>query len=255
MADGKAHDATAGADDSDGKGRRQTPTPTGTSSRAIKGVGSRHHHQQTPSLMDVMFSSSRTEQSVRRAATTRQTTSTRLNQNNNPLVNDEDVLLHLMPFAEAEGYQFVGGVSKCWRDAWDGGHGGNSGLKRESTLASAVESASRLAWAKAGGCRWDGTICQRAAAGGHLDTLRFARSRGCPWDERTCTQAAASGQLSILRWAHANGCPWDAQTCATAAWGGDLDMLRYVSCDQKSPQSFRHVLQADTINCRWYPLF
>lgn len=233
MADGKAHEAKVSTDGGGDKGCHQTPKPTAPLSRVVMGMGGRHQ-QKTSSLMDVMFPSSGTEQPRRGAATTRRTTSTRLNQNNNPLVNDEDVLLHLMPFAEAEGYQFVGGVSKCWRDAWDGGHGGNSGLKRESTLASAVESASRLAWAKAGGCRWDATICQRAAAGGHLDTLRFARSRGCLWDERTCTQAAASGQLSILRWAHANGCPWDAQTCATAAWGGDLDMLRYVfPCDQK----------------------
>lgn len=146
-------------------------------------------------------------------------------QQQNPLVDDEDVLLHLMPFAEAEGYQFVGGVSKCWRDAWDGG---GDGRPHETKLNSAVESASRLAWARSGGCRLDATTCERAAAGGHLDALRYARGQRCPWDAGTCTQAAASGKLSILRWAHANGCPWDVQTCATAAWGGNLDMIRLV---------------------------
>ena len=139
-----------------------------------------------------------------------------------PLVDDHDVLLHLVPFlAKHAGYLFFGSVAKSWRDAW-GSH------PKLTHMDEVVESASRLEWAsRAPNWVWDVTICRRSAAGGHLGALKYARSQGCPWDEQTCTEAAASGNLSILRWAKHNGCPWNATTCAYAAKRGDLDVLRW----------------------------
>ena len=139
-----------------------------------------------------------------------------------PLVADDDILLHLVPFlAKNEGYLFVGSVAKSWREAW-GTH------PKRTHMDNVVESASRLEWAsRTPNWVWDESICKRSAAGGHLGALKYARSQGCPWDEQTCTEAAAAGNLSILRWAKQNGCPWNETTCAYAAKRGDLDMLRW----------------------------
>ncbi|CAN0490587.1 unnamed protein product, partial [Hapterophycus canaliculatus] len=46
-----------------------------------------------------------------------------------------------------------------------------------------------LGWARASGLGWGSNVCERAAAGGHLATLRYARTLGCPWDWRTCAHA------------------------------------------------------------------
>lgn len=158
---------------------------------------------------------------------------------NNPLIDEDDILRHLIPFvADNEGYLFVAGVASTWYKAWVGGQ-----LPKNTCLGNVVESASRLAWASSrlstgggtGGGRggastpwvWDESVCRRAAAGGHLGALKYARKQGCPWDATCTREAAAGGHLSLLRWAHANGCEWDASTPACAARCGDLDTLRF----------------------------
>lgn len=174
----------------------------------------------------------------------------------NPLLDDDDILLHLIPFVIPEGYLYVAGVTKCWQEAW-GMH------PKITSIDNAVESASRLEWAKGQqGWSWDATVCRRSAAGGHLGALRYARSQGCPWNEQTCSEAAAAGHLSILRWARANGCPWDASTCAAAASRGHLDMLRWArrqgcpwdktTCTEAAGAGELEVLQWARANgCEW----
>lgn len=105
----------------------------------------------------------------------------------NPLAggsSDLTILRHLISFAARDGFLFVAGVSKSWRDAW--------GVERApgTTIDAAVQSPSRLGWARASGLDWGSNVCARAAAGGHLSTLRYARAVGCPWDWRTCANAA-----------------------------------------------------------------
>lgn len=97
---------------------------------------------------------------------------------------DPTVLRHLLPFVAGDGFLFVAGVSRGWRDAW--------GVERppETTIDAAVESPSRLGWARASGLEWGAIVCARAAAGGHLATLRYARALKCPWDWRTCAHSA-----------------------------------------------------------------
>jgi hypothetical protein len=48
-------------------------------------------------------------------------------------------------------------------------------------------------------CAWDAATCERATAGGHLDTLCWLRDNGCPWNVReVCTTAASGGFTNIL---------------------------------------------------------
>lgn len=84
-----------------------------------------------------------------------------------------------------------------------------------------------LAFARDGGCHWDGRTCEEAAAAGHFALLRWAVASGCPMDERTCEAAARGGHLAILKWARSQGCPWSARTCENAAKAGHLEVLRW----------------------------
>lgn len=110
----------------------------------------------------------------------------------NPLVYEPTVLQHLIPFVAGDGFLFVAGVCKGWREAW--------GMSRpqETSLDAAVQSPSRLGWARASGCTWSATVCARAAGGGYFATLRYARAVRCPWDWRTCAQAAAEVRVFAL---------------------------------------------------------
>ena len=71
-------------------------------------------------------------------------------------------------------------------------------------------------------------VCESAAEGGHLETLKWARENDCPWDERTCAFAAKGGHLEVLKWARESGCPWDGLTCTVAAKGGHLEVLKWL---------------------------
>ena len=110
-----------------------------------------------------------------------------------PLAGGEpSVLRRVMEFAYDDGFLFVAGVSRSWRGAWC--------VERppETSIDAAVQSPSRLGWARASGCSWGPMICARAAAGGHLATLRYARAIGCPWDWRTCAHAASKVGYAIF---------------------------------------------------------
>eukprot|EP00752_Nemacystus_decipiens_P018239 g16367.t1 len=174
---------------------------------------------------------------------------------------DSTVLRHLLTFVAGDGFLFIAGVSRGWRDAW--------GVERapETTIDAAVESPSRLGWARASGLEWGANVCARAAAGGHLATLRYARALKCPWDWRTSAHAATKAlvpvskmiqwaasqpapkpssspgsspssafvvddpvrprRLQVLQWCRENGCPWDEATASEAAREGNMDILRY----------------------------
>ena len=95
-------------------------------------------------------------------------------------------------------------------------------------LSAFCTSAGRLAWAKAGGCRWNELTCGLAAQGGHLEALKWARELECPWLEtRMCVYAARGGHLDVLKWLREVDCPWNAQTCQLAAAGGHLATLQW----------------------------
>jgi len=75
---------------------------------------------------------------------------------------------------------------------------------------------------------YTGSLCNKAAKGGHLAVLQWLRENGAPWDERTCSCAAKCGHLATLQWLRANGAPWDEWTCVYAARGGHLAMLEWL---------------------------
>ena len=56
-----------------------------------------------------------------------------------------------------------------------------------------VGSVERLAWAKAGGCPWNASVCSYAADGGHLEVLKWAWERRCPWDSSVCWPRPRAG--------------------------------------------------------------
>ena len=59
----------------------------------------------------------------------------------------------------------------------------NDSAVTTTTMASAVESISRLQWARANGCPWNRHTCSGATKNGHLEVLQWARDNGCSWDE------------------------------------------------------------------------
>jgi len=61
------------------------------------------------------------------------------------------------------------------------------------------------------------TLCDVAAANGHLAIIRWARHRNHPWYESTCYVAAKHGHLSVLVWLRANDCPWNEAACLDIA--------------------------------------
>lgn len=193
---------------------------------------------------------------------------------NNPLVAEDDILRHLIPFvAENEGYLFVAGVASTWARGWMG--------DKKTKLSSAVESAARLESAGITAdtpSAWE-SICSRAAAGGHLGALKYARRQQCPWDppkrpgacareaasgghlsllrwahrngleltKETCSEAAKRGDLDLLRWARRRGCPWDKDTCSQAAGAGELEVLKWArqnGCEWDGPSVCKHAARA-----------
>ncbi len=78
------------------------------------------------------------------------------------------------------------------------------------------------------GCPWDGSACETAARGGHVDVLRCLKANGGFWDKATCASAAECGQLEALRYLKDNGCPWDKSACTFAAGHGQLEVLQWL---------------------------
>ena len=68
---------------------------------------------------------------------------------------------------------------------------------------------------------WTSKVCDWAAIGGQLDSLKFLRSQDtpCPFSHRTCYLVAKCGHLEVLRWLRSEGCPWDKDNCRKEANG------------------------------------
>lgn len=88
-----------------------------------------------------------------------------------PLTDTRDVLRHTMLFASGDGFLYVAGVSKSWKIAW-------GERPKETPLRAAVQTVSRLAWAKDAGCALNALTCMHVAAAGCLEALEYARSEG-----------------------------------------------------------------------------
>lgn len=137
----------------------------------------------------------------------------------------DDIIAEVFKFLGSGHFLFVAGTSRqfyqvyetIWENENDTG----------TTMRSAVESISRLQWARANGYPWDEWTCAVAARNGHLEVLQWARANGCPWDANICSLAAGNGHLEVVQWARTNECPWTPYTCTFAALNGHLEVLQW----------------------------
>ena len=141
----------------------------------------------------------------------------------------DDIIAEVFKFVGHGHFLFVAGTSRQFHRVYETICGNENDSTVKTTMTSAVESISRLQWARTKGCPWNWRTCSCAAKNGQLGVLQWARTYGCPWDWRTCAYAAGNGHLEVLQWARANGCPWDSSTCANAARNGHLEVLEWAS--------------------------
>lgn len=87
-----------------------------------------------------------------------------------------------------------------------------------------------LKWLRANGYRWCSTTCSYAAANGHLEVLKWLRAQqpACEWDHTVCTYAAGNGNLDVLVWARENGCEWNSRTLTEAVRKGRLEIVKWL---------------------------
>jgi len=57
-------------------------------------------------------------------------------------------------------------------------------------------------------------VTQRAAEGGHLESLKWLREEGChsffsEWNTTVCEGAASGGHIDVLKWGRETGCEWN----------------------------------------------
>ena len=54
---------------------------------------------------------------------------------------------------------------------------------------------------------WSAEACAKAAANGHLDTLKYLRDNNCPWDQRVLIWAEQNKDETMAKYAKDNNCP------------------------------------------------
>ena len=108
----------------------------------------------------------------------------------------DDIIAEVFKFLGRGHFLFVAGTSRQFHRVYETiCRNENDSTVTVTTMTSAVESISRLQWARADECPWDLRICRYAAKNGKLEVLQWARTNGCPWGELTCAYAARNGHL------------------------------------------------------------
>ena len=145
------------------------------------------------------------------------------------LISDfsDDLIGIILKFLGRGHFLFVAGTSRQFYRVYTRICEKENHTTETTTMKSAMESISRLEWARANDCPWNVNTCAYAARNGHLEALQWAREGGCPWNWQTCAGAAENGHLEVLQWARINECPWDEWTCAYAAENGHLEVLQW----------------------------
>ena len=158
-----------------------------------------------------------------------------------------------------------------WVSRWGAG---SADLPQAAVFMARCGRLETLRWARAHGCRWNGsaivaaagagnlelvrwlcangctpgtTACAAAAKGGYLDVLKLLRADGsrsaqlpAAWDWDTASCAAGAGHLDLLKWSRENGCDWNASAYSSAAGGGHVEVLQYL-----------HEIPAFDGGCNW----
>jgi hypothetical protein len=73
-----------------------------------------------------------------------------------------------------------------------------------------------------------GVSSDKAASGGHLETLKWVRATGGEWTFAAADGAAKGGHLKTLKWVRANGGEWTHCAADWVAGGGHLEILKWV---------------------------
>lgn len=111
------------------------------------------------------------------------------------------------------------------------------------------------------------SVCDAAAAGGHLSCLQYAHELGFGWDAKTTAAAAAGGHIECLDYLYRSGCPWNEKATTTAIKGdksapecdadnaaGRMACLRYLianGCEWKRSAITRALVGAGS---EWFAL-
>jgi len=71
---------------------------------------------------------------------------------------------------------------------------------------------------------WDETVCEKAAANGHLDCFKYLHENGCPWN----TYLYITGRRNCVEFAFEQGLEWGKYTPDHVADYGNLEILKYL---------------------------
>ncbi|AJF97111.1 ankyrin repeat protein [Pandoravirus inopinatum] len=73
-------------------------------------------------------------------------------------------------------------------------------------------------------------VCEAAALGGHIETLRYAHGEGWPLapSEKLVAEVAGRGHLNVIRYFDEHGWIGDSKACQAAAAGGHAEVLAYL---------------------------
>ena len=137
----------------------------------------------------------------------------------NPLRNSE-IVTNLASFFDDSVYLFMGGVSRCWNDAWR-----RQRLPQETSGISSTTTPGQLRHSFACGLERKSSVCVAAARLKKLDLLQVARDAGCPWHADVAIELVRGGFTGALKEACSgeDACPLTEGLIDTAAecsrWG------------------------------------
>ena len=91
----------------------------------------------------------------------------------------DDIIAEVFKFVGSGHFLFVAGTSRQFQRVYETICRNENDSTVTTTMTSAVESISRLQWARANGCPWDERICE-VAEYRHDGIYNWAIENGCP---------------------------------------------------------------------------
>jgi hypothetical protein len=102
--------------------------------------------------------------------------------------------------------------------------------------------------ARALGMQYTGWSAVGAAGNNKLAVLPFLHAQRCPLVRTVCQVAAARGHLEILRWAREHGCAWDARSIlCSAVRSGSVEVTAWVK--QQADVVMSNLAMAEAAKC------
>lgn len=118
--------------------------------------------------------------------------------------------------------------------------------KTQTLYAHVVSSIPLLTWALACGAARNtgGALANASASAGNVDALEHVyKHTNCELKCELCESAARGGKLTTLKWLHEQNCPWNEATATEAARGDHVHILTFLH-SQECPISHRAIDQA-----------